>query len=504
MFNKFIQAFQTYWLLIIIFLILIFFYFGELGTANFNQDGHLWYLRSQGFIDALKDHDWARTFQNPKPGVTVMWLSGISLETFLRLYELKYHFRPLIYTADTFKYVHFAAKAPLVLSAITFLLFYFFSLKKLIGKRLAYLALIILAFEPFFIGVNRLFYGDGLMVITMTASVLSMFLYNKEGKYRYLYLSAILGGLSFLSKMQAVYIPLFVSLYFLLETYFSKKGFKRNFLDLSVWFAIFITTIFIFFPALWVEPVNVLNKMFVEAVVMSEEGKNNVSPSNYYLLTIVGRLTYVTSLFFILGLFKISPTILKLKNRFYFYSVIFIFFYLIQMTLVSQKIDRYILPVFPFVAIISSYGVITTYKWVNSKLPKFKFKYLIGGVFLFYTLFAAYYYPYFPAFHNRVGGLYWGYHYIVGYDQVGEYLNSQPNSPELKVVGHTYPQSLRPYVKGTVYSRRETIPNGWRADYYVVDNNWTAIKKYSQCDELVKEIDFRDTKLWDIYKCRKL
>ena len=57
-----------------------------------------------------KIHDWIeKTYQNAKPGVTVMWLSGMGIESFLTLYNKIFGFRPLLYTVDTFPYIHFAA-----------------------------------------------------------------------------------------------------------------------------------------------------------------------------------------------------------------------------------------------------------------------------------------------------------------------------------------------------------------------------------------------------------
>ena len=502
--------------------------FYRIGNSMFNADAHFWYTRTQSFTKAVLKGNWAETYQNPKPGVTVMWMSGAFLESFLRLYEKIYHFRPFIYTYDTFPYIETAVKLPLILLTIISLLFFYRSLKRFLGNYQAMAILILLAFEPFYIGVSRFFHGDGTLTSFMMLSVISIFIYLAEKRKKYLFLSGVFAGLAFLTKMQAIFLFLYVPL-LLFINYLSKFKQSVNILgsaklfikDFLVWLAPAVVTILLLFPALWVKPVETLKSMFTEARVVTEEGRNSNDGDNLaYLRAIPTIIPFAVTLFFILGIYFLALNFKKLElndKKIFSFSLIFIFFYTLQMLLVYQKSERYLLPLFPFISIIAGYGFTQTSAVIN-KIIKIKsgtelsLYTLFGGFVIYTTTFA----PHFTAMTETAP---WG----SLYSEAAGYLNAKPNAVNLNVVAVTKEQTFRPFFMGKTYGKGEiipggtkpnnetvsngnqpddkTIPGGKQPDYVIIHDITYLPEKYKYCT-FEHKIVFKNRVFWEIYKCK--
>lgn len=464
--------------------------FYKLGDSMFNADAHFWYTRTQAFTKAVLRADWAGTYQNPKPGVTVMWMSGFFLESFLRIYEKIYHFRPLLYTFETFPYTEIAVKLPLVILTIFSLLFFYKWLKEILGNGMALTATIILAFQPFYIGVSRYFHGDGTLTSFMLLSTFSCFMYIFKNQNKYLVLSAFFGGLAFLTKMQGIFLLLYVPLTLLLST----RALKKTALLVITWWAIAVVTIFLFFPALWVKPVETLKSMFFEAQVVTEEGRNDGDGSNLAYLKAVPTILPASTIFlFLFGIFWIAKNrkyLDPIHKNIFIYTFAYIFFYSIQTALVFQKSERYLLPLFPLIAIISAYAFETLASRIKKLTPMTLRFMLLGFTASYVSTFAPHYTAMTEV--NPWGSL---------YSEAAAYLNQKPNASELKVVAVTKEHTFRPFFKGKTYGKGETLPNGWTADYLIVHDNSYIPEKYNYCT-FEHEIIFKKRVFWEIYKCK--
>ncbi|EKD99897.1 MAG: glycosyl transferase family protein [uncultured bacterium] len=492
--NKLIQKLSILGLIAVI----SFFMYYRLGSVMFNADAHFWYQRTFGFMNAIQKGDWADTNQNPKPGVTVMWMSGITIESFLTLYEKIYHFRPQLYTFDTFKYINFVAEFPLATLALIFLITFYLFTKKLLGKPTAFFSLILLGFQPFFIGVSRYFHGDGTLIVFMNLSAITLLLYLcLNRKTIFLILSGIFGGLAFLAKTQAIFLIPFTLLCLFIDNLLTNKKIilQKLIPHLLIWFAFFSLTIFIIYPAMWVKPIQTIQNMLSEGMLVADVGKNGGTGSvSIYFKAIPKISTFLIYLAFPLGIFAVFAKWRKTNfntNKVFLYIFSFVFFYFLQMCLVFQKSERYLLPLFPFVALFGGYGL--NYILENAKIAKYKTTLTLG---LFVLSFAIMLYntPHYTALAEASP---WGAVYV----DAAEYLNQKPNAVDLKVVASPKEHTFRPFFKGTTYGKGETLPNNTSPDYLVVAGKEYIPEKYNYCI-FEHDVVFRSKVYWKIYSCK--
>jgi 4-amino-4-deoxy-L-arabinose transferase-like glycosyltransferase len=464
----------------------------------FNADQHFWFARTQGFTKAILSGNLKETYQNPKPGVTVMWLSGFTLESFLQLYELKYKFRPFIYTYDTYNYVDIAVKLPLVTLTFLSLFLMFKWLQKIFGREISIITLVLLGVQPYYIGISRYFHGDGTLTAFMLLSAFSVMTFVKTKEAKYLVISAICTGFSFLTKMQGIYLFAYIPLSILIGSLINKNNFKRLIINFLLWVFIALLTIFISFPALWVAPVSTIKSMFTEAQVVTEEGRNGGDGSNLVYAKAIPKIFSPFNLvLFPIGLLFLGSNFIKKSDNdkiYYLMAVFFIIFYFVQMGLVFQKSERYLLPLFPFVSLIGAYGLtnlIKVFSLNNFKNNLIIFVLALTFVSCFYTLTFA---PHYTAMAEEAP---WGSLYV----EAANYLNKKENANNLHVVANPKEHTFRPFFKGKTYGKGETLNNNRQPDYVVAANiNYLPVK-YSYCKK-EHEIVFKKKVFWEIYRCK--
>lgn len=484
---------------ILIFFLITFFLYFNIGKASINNDAQFWYSRTNNFISAVIRRDWYETFQNPKPGVTVMWVSGLSLRIFLNLYEGVFHFRPNLFTYETFPYVHFSVIAPLVTIVLVSFVVFYYVLKKLFDSDVALFSSILLFFQPIVIGLSRNFHSDAVtMAFMLMSSFFAVYYFTYARKYKWLVISGITAGLALLSKSSAVFLIPYVGFVCLVDFLYVKTRPLDYIFSYIIWFTLLSFVFYALFPAMWVSFVPVLNWIFVEeGLTLVTTGRDGINPFWYYIEPLFRILTPWFLIFLGVGIVSVF-IFLKKESRVVQKRILmflgFIFFYFIQMSLVKQKMDRYLLPILPFMGIIGGYGV--------SKLYKLVLKYRKHFVLLFLILNLSHVLYYFPN--------YLLYPSMFGKDQfgcsmcsnIGEYLNSQPNPSDLKIISLSNKlHRLQPFVKGKVYSTNEVLPNNWTPEFVVTSMQEQLPIQYSRC-VLDTLIGFRGVDYWKIYSCK--
>jgi len=206
-----------------------------------------------------------------------------------------------------------------------------------------------------------------------------------------LVISGFLYGLSILTKTQAlVVLPIFILSRFIYILFNNNYTFKKSSNRTVIIGKILISKRFIlplvllilsaslsftmFFPAIWINPVETIKKIFFEAIYVARIGRSqdNIVPFYYYLFLIRHTVSTVITLWFLVSasfLFVRRNCIDKNTKINILNILIFPIFYLIGVSFSVQKIDRYLLPVIPFVLIICSIFI--------SYLKHFKISYLI-------------------------------------------------------------------------------------------------------------------------------
>ncbi len=481
-------------------LVFAFFGYGRLGKASINNDAHFWYERTQNFMSAVQNREWGETLQNPKPGITVHWLSGISLETALMLYEKIYHFRPELFTHETFWVVHTATIGPLVTVSVLFVIAFFVFLTKLFNKQTAVYATILLAFQPFFVGLSRAYHADSVVAVFMVTSALCALYFTRQAKIKYIMLSGFFAGLAVLSKSAAVFILPYVGLVLLLDWWFERRPILLYIKAFLLWLVLSILTFVLIFPDMWIEPLQNLKEIFIyEGLYLATTGRDGVNGFLYYFEPIGRILTPFLLLSFVAGLIVVIACFRKYdkaQKKLILFVLGYLFFYFVQMSLVKQKMDRYMLPALPFMALVGGVGLTYLNNYFGRFLPKHLF---LVGVFVLNLGFILYYYPNYLIFSSEDGKDQFGCSLC---SDIGDYLNSKPNASDLKIISvSTKTHRIKPFVKGKVYTQHETLPDGWTPEYLVASTTETVPAKYSYC-MLEKTISFRGTDYWHIYACK--
>lgn len=449
-----------------------------------------WLHRSANFLTALVQNDYEHTFQREHPGVTIMWAGAAG---FLLRYPQFIRFGPeqLDRIGDFHRFLKNKGMDPvvalesgrmfIVLGIVVSLLLAFWYAKKVFGIGIALLGFLFVALNPFSIALARLLHLDGLVSALMLLSLLALMAYlNRGRRFMDLIVSAIAAGLSWLTKSPALFLLPFFGLLILVELFRSwrceKKSLKGSIWmalkSLMIWSGIAVITFTIFFPAMWVDPLNTINKIFVQALLYATEGhesdiyfnghiyQGGVQNRLFYPINYLWRATPLT----ILGLLLLVLSFI-MRRRIHFQRelqksalvlVLFVLLYTAFMTLGAKKFDRYLLPVFAPLDILSAVGWVTIltsiYQLLRNRLSRtaqLRFVVISSGLLLF----TAYIWqswdvmrtaPYYLSYYNPLMGgaerapevmmIGWG----EGLDQAARYLNQSSEAGKLRVMSWYY------------------------------------------------------------------
>ncbi|AHB40040.1 TPA: hypothetical protein DHW62_00850 [candidate division WWE3 bacterium] len=385
-----------------------------LGSDEINPDGVNWHYRSQQFIVGLKSGDFERTYQHYHPGVTLMWITGVPIELYKQITGIT------AYDQFNFSAFNTVAKVSVVLVQLilTFILLY--HLSKIVGFKTAYFSVFLFSLEPFFMGNSRLYHMDVLLTLFVFVALLISWVNLKDFSYKKSFLAGIFLSLSFLTKSIGIGALFFVLLFS--TAYFANKKDMKGLLKyFSTILGAFVLTTFILFPALWVRPAFYLSEIFAEServgirkgheqIILGETTQD--AGILFYPLVVFMKTTPFLLIGLVLCFVKCfrsytapAKNISSKYSNPYLYLGLFYLGYFFVMIYPSKKLDRYMLPLYPFLALAASYGIIRSYSLI--KTAKMKKIFMSGVVFLF-TLFyivpAISYFPYYFTYTSPLFG----------------------------------------------------------------------------------------------------
>lgn len=333
------------------------------GDDMLNTDGSRWYRRSENFLTAVKEQDLASTYQHYQPGVSLMWLNSLTRQTTWSLQDLFKSPRWSLENADDF--VKINRVSVVALNLVLFLIFIYslVLINKLYGERVRNLFGLFFATEPYIVGIDRWFHVTSLEVYFSFAAFLTFLVWFKrptklKSPAKDLLFVGILVGISSLSKITGALTLVFVLLILLVKSVEKKPYSLRNFLASAlIIVSVSALTFFVLFPALWIAPVETIQKI-ISAVFghISED----VRSTSYFGLK--GLLFYPlivilkTSPFLLLGgfvslsmllvRFSKTPRNIKFLISPYF---LFLLLYFVIFSVSDKKVDRYALVFFPVI-----------------------------------------------------------------------------------------------------------------------------------------------------------
>lgn len=410
-----------------------------LGLDRFvTPDERKWLARSANFYQAVSQGDLANTFQREHPGVTVMWAGTLG---FLQRFPSYAQSAPGQFAWDLEHIeawlLHNTSHTPLemlvagrwwvVLAISLALTLSYFPLRRLLGEKVALLALLIVLWDPFHIALSRQLHPDGL---TASLSFLALttflaWLYGGQQR-RYLIGSGIVMGLAWLTKSPTILLAPIAGLLVGFEWLSNRRdgdaerrarreltslapsppvpelpstgsgtvdGLPR-FLSLSkgplltglvAWGLLSLLVFVACWPAMWVEPLGTLDKMLAETSDYVE-GHVNV---NYFM----GQPTFDPGLFFypVAYLFRTTPIVLigliaafvlawpqRRRTRLPFDHpptrhaaaglLLFALVFTLAITVGAKKFDRYLLPAFLPLDVLAALGWVGLAKVIGLEL----------------------------------------------------------------------------------------------------------------------------------------
>jgi 4-amino-4-deoxy-L-arabinose transferase-like glycosyltransferase len=432
------------------------------GTFITVDEAYHWFERADVFLRALQSGNYIETNQVGHPGVTTMWLGAIGL-------MLKQFLAGLGWiNGDSFDLQRVFLRLPVAIVTALCVVIGHALLRRLFRERVALLAALFWALDPFMIAHSQLLHTDALVSSFMTISLLAAFVAFRADaassdsdeaiRWPLLVVSAVAGGLAVLTKSPSIVLIPMLGLTAVMTGWRSATWQRRlPVLPLLAWGGIAALVWFALWPAAWVNFFQALSSMYRQARYDGGVphawgnfffGQAVADPGLlFYLVAVPFRLTPWTLLGVILCIVASIWARRELPDQMPLRLLaIFVTIFLLMLSVLAKKFDRYALPVFPALNIIAAIGWV----WLASRIRQWLAAWRTGapvtalnqqharwlsGAVVVAVLCAnvAWYHPYELAYYNQaLGGgraavkaipVGWG----EGYEQVGAFLSKQYN-----------------------------------------------------------------------------
>lgn len=413
-----------------------------------SPDEDRWMANTNGFITKLAEGRLDELVQLPHPGITTQWLGAL-----------------------TIRYDDVATKKlPLVISQSLLILLAGYVFSRLWSTPAGLFVVLTLATNPLLYAHTRVYAMDSLLALFSLLALGFLLLWHKEKQTTpatyYLITSAFCTAAAILSKLPGVALLPIIASALLYWSWREKK------LLGGAWLLAFLGSLVIILPSFAITPQNVIGD-FAEFFRSDDYQELHQLGPWYYVRTLVFFSTPVQwAALIVLACLAIKRRIARVSVDQLIILLGFAVLLVIQMTLGAKKGDRYILPSFVALDIVSAFVISKMYQLLKAvfrgKNQKVRIKnvgvrkqYLLASCFLILTSCIAWQYviiwrthPHTLAYINpltkssygerRLG---WG----EGLDLAAQYLNQKNNAAELKVATF-YPNEFAPYFKG------ETVP----------------------------------------------
>lgn len=426
-----------------------------------------WASRSQRFYAALRGREFEGTYQTEHPGVVTMWSGAFALRilnamggsgsggaagTLVSRGE----------SSATEGVAPLTQVARLIVASVTWLGIVGMHLlcRRLFGRRIALIATILVAFDPFYLSHSRLHHLDALLTTFAMLSVLSFLVYQFRARRRvYLVLSAACAGLAIANKSPGLYLVPCVLLTLGIGAWSGGAARRPARLaraagDMVVWLVAAGGVLVVVWPAMWVDPLGTLDKVvaggFTQAFRPHEHGnffwlraRPDPGPGFYPVAWAFRTSPWAMAGLVALVVWRrrraVDPPVVLLLALALGYGTL--------LSLSAKKFDRYILPALPLLDIAAAVGWCGLASHLLTRrriaLPRLILSLFAAAVALSQFAMAWAARPYYLAYYNPlVGGarsasrilLYgWG----EGLEKAASYLNSKPNAGDLHVASHS-------------------------------------------------------------------
>ncbi len=464
-------------------------------------DEFSWVERSANFAQALAEGDLAKTYQTGHPGVTLLWSE--TLGSWLR-FGLTHDWSVALGADKTIANLAFKRQIVALVNALIVAVCAGL-VSQIFGYRAAWIAGILLAFDPFLLTESRALRTEGLVAGLSALAMLSFLVYLKVPQARSSLLAGVLTGLALLSKISAIILlPLGLLVIGGAPFLHKNQTFRGSTIAklLLIWGTALGLTVLLLWPALWVGPVEVAQKMYDYVTLRAVEGEGGGSgtffwgaPTAYLDLNLTFypvALLYRTGPWVWLGLILLLILVWPLRNKggrklapgdlfspYHLLAVgiitLYLGLYLFLITHAELKFDRYLIPMLPGLDVLAAVGLAAGWQQGVALAPRLhRWGWLAALLVLLVQLALTLpHHPYYYTFWNPLlGGLTQAVKVLPvgegeGIDQVAAYLNVRPDVAEIKLA-LANSQKIGPVFKGQTIPL-DNLDGKWvQADYVLI------------------------------------
>jgi|GEM_PF-4668186 len=393
-------------------------------------DEGTWLDRSFSFLQAIARGDWAATI-GPEvyPAVPTYWTGAWGILAYFwpnlswQAGQILVSGKPIAQVyRPSLELLAFARFPTVVITSLTVALLYLL-LTKSLNRRVAVLAALLLAFDPFFVALSRVFITDTLQSSFALLAVGLLVLALQQDEWRWYAASGLAAGLAFLSKSPSVVlfglVPLLCVIVYISQRR-ARSEWTKLAIHLGIWYGAAVVCIFALWPSMWVQPWQSLKGIFDNAYHIGYSGYW-VTPATpfFYPLAILFRSTPFSLLGALVTLVSLVSWLISCRRKIIGVKRIWILalwgtfgIYLVLFHLGHFKNDFYLLPTLMSLSILGSMGMsdlleIAGITWRShgySWYSRVTTRLLMGGMLFFQAALCVVHYPYYFTYYNPVLG----------------------------------------------------------------------------------------------------
>jgi 4-amino-4-deoxy-L-arabinose transferase-like glycosyltransferase len=279
-------------------------------------DEPYWLTAGSNFYYALGQREFANTVYDYHPAVTTMWIVAAAMLLYFPQYRGlgQGYFDVYKDTLEQFLLSHdrtplgllVTARVLQVLVICVLLIAVFLLLRRLLDERAAVVGVLMISFDPFFLGHSRLLNHEGMMTLFVLVAVLALtaHLFNRRS-WVLLVASGVTAGLAQLTKSSSIVIVPVAGLLFLLAGVRRRSGgsplrITSTLVDVGVWLATLGAVYILLWPGMWVAPGRMLHEVFGNAFSYAFQGARlsavSAEPSVEFQPRLLDVVLYVQSM----------------------------------------------------------------------------------------------------------------------------------------------------------------------------------------------------------------